>query len=302
MFGKFLICIAALIAAANCDQRVKFRFYTSAIEVTEYNVDTFPSILSHSNFQRNRQTVILHYSNGQNLLTPQVHDVITAYATAQNFNFIVVAYDSDDIVTTGNAVSLAGGISTALVNICEFGYNSALLSLIGNGLGAQILARASRNVQNNSNRRHIVGRLTGLDPGSLGTIAGIQIGRLSPADAQWVETIHTDPTLGDHDSRGHIHFLVNGGNNQPMCTQGLPGARSRCNHDIVMNYWAESVRAVQPIFPSLYCDAWSNFVAGNCNNNLISHMGRSNSATTLRGSYFLRTNDRAPFTRTQAQP
>lgn len=201
-----------------------------------------------------------------------------------------------------NAVSIATGISTAVINLCEFGYNSALLNFIGNGLGAHIMARASRTIQSDSNRRHIVGRLTGLDPTNLGTISGLQIGRLSPSDAQWVESIHTDNSIGDHSSRGHVHFFVNGGTSQPMCTQALPSARARCNHDMVMTFWAESVRSIPAIFPALYCDAWSNYVTGACNDNLVANMGRSNSATNLRGAYFLRTNMQAPFTRNTALP
>ena len=98
------------------------------------------------------------------------------------------------------------------------------------------------------------------------------------------------------------HSFVNGGINQPMCTQTLPGARAQCNHEMAMTYWAESVRSIPAIFPSLYCDAWSSFVSGNCNDNLVANMGRSNSATNLRGSYFLRTNNQAPFSRNQATP
>jgi hypothetical protein len=202
-----------------------------------------------------------------------------------------------------NTITFASAIAQSLINLCEFGYNSALLNLIGNGLGAQLMARASRTIQTDSSRRHVVGRLTGLDPLSLGTISVLQIGRISPSDAQWVETVHTDgTTIGDHESRGHVHFFVNGGSTQPMCTQTTTIARARCSHDMVMTYWAESVRSIPAIFPSLYCDNWTSFQTGLCNSNLIANMGRSNSATNLRGAYFLRTNLQAPFSRNQAQP
>ncbi|XP_070509788.1 pancreatic triacylglycerol lipase-like [Chironomus tepperi] len=303
MLLKFLVFISALIAVANCDSRIIFRYYTDGISFLEYNTNTLPQVLSHPNFVRTRETVFYHYSNGESLVTPQVHDIVTSYASMQRANFIVIWYQDNNVVSTGNAITLASAIAQSLINFCEFGYNSALINLIGGGLGAQILARTSRTVQDNSNRRHVVGRLTGLDPQSMGAISVIQIGRLSPADAQWVETIHTDGTsLGDHDSRGHVHFFVNGGTNQPMCTQTLPGARAQCNYEMAMTYWAESVRSISPIFPSLYCDSWSAFISGLCNSNTIANMGRSNSATNLRGSYMLRTNNQPPFSRNQATP
>jgi pancreatic triacylglycerol lipase len=90
------------------------------------------------------------------------------------------------------------------------------MSYLGFGLGAQILARASRQVQNQSSRRHIIARLTGLEPETLGPVAGLQIGRLSSADAQFVESIHTDGNgqRGDLESNGHVSYFINGGVNQ----------------------------------------------------------------------------------------
>jgi hypothetical protein len=86
------------------------------------------------------------------------------------------------------------------------------MNFVGFGLGAQIMARASRQVQSQTSRRHIIGRLTGLEPEALGPITGLQIGRLSSADAQFVESIHTDNSgnRGDVDSNGHVAFFVNG--------------------------------------------------------------------------------------------
>jgi hypothetical protein len=111
---------------------------------------------------------------------------------------------------------LAGGISGSLIRLFDNGYSSGLMNLIGFGLGAQIMARASRQVQSQSSRRHVIGRLTGLDPWNLGPINSITIGTLSSADAQLVESIHTESSLrGDHESRGHVSFFPNGGVNQP---------------------------------------------------------------------------------------
>ena len=177
------------------------------------------------------------------------------------------------------------------------------MNLLGFSLGAQIMARASRQVQSRSSRRHIISRLTGLDPYNLGAISGITIGSLSSTDAQWVESIHTESSnRGDHGSRGHIAFFVNGGVAQPMCTQTLPTTRWDCSHVFALSVWAESVRASNPIFPSLSCDSWSQFQAGQCNSNQVANLGRTSFNTAIRGSFYLSTNMQAPWSRNQAQP
>lgn len=163
------------------------------------------------------------------------------------------------------------------------------------------MARASRNVQSNSNRRHVIGRLTGLDPLDLGLIT--LLGRLSSADAQWVESVHTEGNnFGDLNSRGHIAFFVNGGVTQPMCGQSSSRDRERCSHAYALTYWAESVRSPVPIFPALQCNSWSEFMVGQCNGNFESFMGRANWAANLRGTYFLQTNMIPPYTRNMAAP
>lgn len=79
------------------------------------------------------------------------------------------------------------------------------MNLIGWSLGAHIVARGSRNVPNQSSRRHIVGRLTGLNPLDLGPINTISIGRFTFTDAQFVESIHTESnSRGDPESNGHV--------------------------------------------------------------------------------------------------
>jgi hypothetical protein len=214
-------------------------------------------------------------------------------------------------------------MATNMLHMFEFGYSSGFMNLVGFALGAQIMARASRQVQNRSNRRHIIGRLTGLDPWNLGPINSITIGTLSAADAQITESIHTEGgSRGDPESRGHVSFFVNGGVtllsdyipivsqlmfsflnqvNQPWCTQTLPGNRADCSHIFALAVWAETARTTSGIFPSLQCDSWSEFTGGHCNSNAVSYVGRT-TANNLRGTYFLRTNNFSPFSRNTPFP
>jgi hypothetical protein len=137
---------------------------------------------------------------------------------------IVINYDDPSIINVDEANSLANGVTVAVRRLFDTGYNSALMNFLGFGLGAQIMARASRRIQTESNRLHIVGRLTGLEPFVLGPVEVVGIGRLSSADAQFVETVHTDGTgnRGDTGSNGHVSFFVNGANqvrNKLLCSK-----------------------------------------------------------------------------------
>jgi hypothetical protein len=171
------------------------------------------------------------------------------------------------------------------------------MSTIGFGLGAHIMARASRHVPNQSARRHIVGRLTGLNPINLGPIDGLTIGRLTFSDAQFVETIHTESNnIGDNEATGHVGFFVNGATTQPFCTSTMPGPRAECSHVFALTVWAETARTQELRFGALYCDTFAEFSSGMCNNNQIAHVGRSNEMSR-RGPYQLRTNMVAPYSR-----
>ncbi|CAG9801919.1 unnamed protein product [Chironomus riparius] len=304
MLFKTLFLLAALASVANCDPRLRFVFYfgTDFVETAEYNALNLGNLFTHPSFNRNVQTVMFHYGAGQSISSIPVNDVITSYIFNRNYNFVVVAYEDSSIVNTDNAVDLAEGIAEALIRLFDTGLNSGSMNLLGFSLGAQILARASRRLQTITSRRHIVGRLTGLDPWNMGPIVAVRVGRLSSADAQWVESIHTEnPNRGDHESFGHVQFFFNGGTAQPQCNQVSPISRWDCSHDFALTYWAESVRSSVRTFPALQCSSWALYESGACNNNDVGHMGRTTEAN-LRGPYFLRTNLTPPFARDTALP
>ncbi|CRL01565.1 CLUMA_CG014854, isoform A [Clunio marinus] len=105
--------------------------------------------------------------------------------------------------------------------------------------------------------------------------------------------------FGDHEARGDVQFFVNGGVIQPMCTSSINTIAQTCSHLFASSVWVESVRAQRPLFPSLQCESWENFLRNDCNLNApVGNMGVVTS-TNLRGTYFLRTNLEAPFSRDQ---
>jgi Lipase len=177
------------------------------------------------------------------------------------------------------------------------------MHLIGFSLGAQVQAVASRNVQQRSGRRHIVGRLTGLDPGQVPSVWIPFVGRLGSADAQFVDSIHTEAVgFGEHESAGHVQFMVNGGVAQPFCNQAIQVNAQTCSHNFAVFAWNEAVRARAARFPALPCANWDQFLAGGCNSNTpVGNMGPI-TQLNLRGRYFLRTNLQAPWSRNVATP
>ncbi|CAG9802067.1 unnamed protein product [Chironomus riparius] len=302
MFGKVTILILALATVVHADNRFMFIFYFNG-GIAEYTTSNLQMIIGHPSFVRNGETVMFHYNNDHSLTTPEVREIIQAYEANSNYNFVVVHYPDSSEIGSLSAGGLGDSIGDALIALFNNGYNSGFMNLIGFSLGAQIMARASRRVQDRSNRRHIIGRLTGLDPFNLGAISSVTVGRLSSADAQLVESVHTEgERIGDHESQGHVAFFVNGGLTQPFCTDALPGNRADCSHIFALAVWAESVRSSTPIFPALECATWSRYLGGECNQNSVTNLGRVSNNIILRGSFFLRTNHFSPFSRNTPFP
>ena len=268
-----------------------------------YTVANLHTIVSHSSFNNNRNTVFYHYGFSQTENTDNVREVINAYVGANTFNFIFFFYDNLTTNTVANARAIGDALASAYIRLCDAGVPAARLHLVGFSLGAQIQAIASRNVQTRTNRRLVVGRLTGVDPGQIQATLIPLIGRLSSSDAAFVDSIHTEGVgFGDHLSVGHVSYWVNGGVQQPFCTSAINTVRQTCSHNFAPTAWAESVRARAAIFPALQCSSWQNFLNSNCNSGAPTGNMGAHTSTGLRGTYFLRTNNNSPFSRPVAGP
>ena len=283
---------------------IRIRFYIGPNQWQLYTVANLHTVFTHPAFNNARTTTLYHYGFTQTEDTDNVVDVINSYTATGDANFFLIYYlrTATNVVT--NAREIGDALADSYIRLCDAGVPAARLHLVGFSLGAQIQAIASKTVQTRTNRRLVVGRLTGLDPGQIQAVLIPLIGRLSASDAAFVDSIHTEGVgFGDHQSIGHVNFMVNGGLAQPFCTSIINTIAQTCSHNFAPTAWAESVRARSGIFPSLPCASWANFVAGNCNSATpIGNMGKHGTATTLRGSYFLRTNNAAPFSRPVATP
>ena len=268
-----------------------------------YDVTDFHTVTSHSSFNSNRDTVVYHYGFSQTESSDNVMDVVDAYNTKDNVNFILIFYDRLTTNTVANARSIGDALADAYIRLCDAGQAPTRLHLVGFSLGAQIQAIASRNVQNITEGRIVIGRLTGLDPGQIQSVLIPITGRLSSSDAAFVDSIHTEGVgFGDHLSIGHVSYWVNGGVQQPFCTSVINSVRWTCSHNFAPTAWAESVRANEPVFPALQCASWNDFLNSDCNfESPLGNMG-AHTCHSLIGTYFLRTNNMSPFSRPVAEP
>jgi pancreatic lipase-related protein 2 len=190
-----------------------------------------------------------------------------------------------------------------IVKLFDGGYESSRLHLVGFSFGSTVFGIAGREVNLQSNGAYTIERITGLDPGRVQSVFVNQTGTLNPGDAKFVETIHTEAIgFGDHDTRGHVQYFVNGGRRQPMCTSVINTIAQTCSHLFASTIWVESIQARTPIFPSLQCASWESFLENDCN--LSAPVGNIGvlTSTALRGSYFLRTNNESPFSRPSPGP
>lgn len=254
------------------------------------------TVLNNPIFNADRDSVFYHYGFSQTENSENVRDVIDASVTRGEQNFFLIYYLSVATNVANNALEIGSNLANSYIKFCEAGFPPSRLHLVGFSLGAQIQAIASRNVQSLTNRRIVVGRLTGLDPGQVHLVP--QLGRLSSADAAFVDSIHTESVgFGEHASVGHVSYFVNGGHVQPFCTIFV----TVCSHNFAPTAWAESIRARSPVFPALACSTWENFLSGSCNNSAVGNMGMHTTRNS-RGRHFLRTNNSSPFSRSQATP
>lgn len=201
-----------------------------------------------------------------------------------------------------NACTIGENLAAALVRLFDNGYEASRVHLVGFSFGSTVWGIAGREVILQSQNRFMIERITGLDPGQIQNIMLPLTGRLNSGDARFVDTIHTEAVgFGDHEARGHVQYFVNGGVSQPHCTSGINTVAQTCSHLFASTIWIESIRATSPIFPSLQCSSWEHFLRNDCNNAPIGNLGVLTS-TALRGSYFLRTNLVAPFSRNVPGP
>lgn len=181
-------------------------------------------------------------------------------------------------------IRLAGAATGYLLHMLAEYYEVPLSSihLVGHSLGAHLMGYAGDFVK--KRRIQKVGRITGLDPAGPYFINTPPEVRLDPADAEFVDVIHTDipkemweiNKLGHPDPIGHVDYYLNGGFEQAGCI-GSAHARVQeeeslsdgvasyigCNHQRSHAVFTESILS-RCQFLGVLCESWEKYLQGLC--------------------------------------
>ncbi|KAL9918376.1 inactive pancreatic lipase-related protein 1 isoform 2-T17 [Glossina fuscipes fuscipes] len=228
-----------------------------------------------------------------------------AFLKRGNYNVILIDWSAMTAVPWyTNAVDNMNVVARYIARFIRFlvmqGYPVQRMHLIGFSLGAEVAGFIGKQLQE---RGINLKRITGLDPALPLFDDNSSNRRLKPADAYFVDVIHTDGgILGNPEAMGHVDFYPNGGHAlQPGCARQeiannrWLGILVGCSHQRAWEYFIESIR--NPLaFQANRCEPSKLFGICQRDGNGMAYMGMG-ADRRLRGKYFLDTNDEAPYGR-----
>nr|AYV99635.1 venom polypeptide [Dolopus genitalis] len=163
------------------------------------------------------------------------------------------------------------------------------LTLIGHSLGAHASGLAAKKVRRG--RVHII---IGLDPAFPLFSYKVTDDRLTPDDAEYVQTIHTSAGyLGFMEPLGHASFYPNWGTNQPGCGFDATG---KCAHKRSYLLYGESLYPNNSFIP-FDCLDYFGFLQHSCvlMDRSIRMGGEPAQQNYPKGVYYVPTNSESPF-------
>lgn len=289
---------------------------TAEEEILDYN--NVSSIKSTS-FDGSRKTKIIIHGFTHNGHRQWLQNMAQAFLKKEDVNVIIVdwGHGATPPYTQATANTRVVGAQVAKLIDVMVKNEISLMSkfhLIGHSLGAHIAGYAGERL------KHLP-RISGLDPAGpyfQGTDVKV---RLDPADADFVDVMHTDDTsivtlgFGAVQAMGHIDFYPNNGNQQPGCPADLFSkltstvfqtvaqldvlageAAVACSHERSYVYYTESILSECP-FMSYPCTSGDEFAKGHCLqcDGDCPHMGYDADKSTARGSMYLSTQAASPY-------
>lgn len=251
--------------------------------------------LHNSPFNPSHPTrIIIHgwNNNGQSAINNMMRN---DYLNLGNFNVLIVDWGLG--ANTINYLAAQGRIPDVGHYVAQFmdwvhrstGAAFASMTCVGHSLGAHTCGIVGKRVQ--------AGRLqniVALDPAFPLFTMGNTANRVTPNDANYVETIQTDTgRLGFDQPLGDASFYPNWGRGMPGC--GID-ATGNCGHSRAWEFMGESIRTPSSNFWATRCAAYANIVNRSCPPSGASQqMGGEPLTRAANGVYFLVTNANPPF-------
>ncbi|XP_045773213.1 pancreatic triacylglycerol lipase-like [Maniola jurtina] len=275
------------IARYNPDSSNVYHLFTRANPtVSQPLTINNAGLLSRSNYNRNRRTIILIHGWMDSATSNFSTVLVPALLRAGDLNVIVVDWSRG-----ANAIRYreanentvrSGGAVARFVNWLnqESGSSLTQYHIIGHGLGGHQAGVVGRNLQGR------VPYITSLDPALIGWATNIN--KFRRTDGQYTEVIHTNYGMyGYIADLGHMDFYPNGGISMPGCDSNA------CDHARAFFYMAESVTSGG--FTGRQCINYYAAVLMMCSGPRTSRMGGLIPKTGETGVFLLETNAAPPF-------
>ncbi|KAL5017075.1 hypothetical protein ScPMuIL_006664 [Solemya velum] len=281
-------------------------------EVTYNDVSSFRA----AGFDPKKPTKFIIHGYMSFGIAPWVLNMTTGFLRKEDSIVIVVDWRAGASKlypqSVANTRLVAAIIASALETLkTAYSVDMSAVHLVGHSLGAQIAGYVGSAVDG-------IGRITGLDAAGPMFVSDNVALRLDPTDATFVDLIHTDASplmdmgFGYKQPCGHIDFYPNGGEHQIGCPAPVRTSLEdlatfqfaqlynsvACAHERSHAYFIESLFNDKCQFLSRPCESYNAFLLGNCSScgsNGCPVMGYYADRTHNAGSFYLRTNSRAPF-------
>ncbi|CAF1012069.1 unnamed protein product, partial [Brachionus calyciflorus] len=286
-----------------------FELYTKARPSQKIIVT--PSTLASAGFSHWKDTkFIVHgFSSDSNGLL-HIKDAIL---NSHDVNVIIIDWKSGaqgpDYFAAASNTRIVGQKMAAFIG--EAKLTLSKVHCIGHSLGSHVCGFTSKLKR--------LGRISGMDPAGPLFKGKPADSRLDKSDADFVDIIHTDSTLGIQDPIGHIDFYPNGGGNQPGCLTRMNSNVTQneiielrmepkgevisflsCSHSRVHYLYAESVRTCN--YAAVSCTGYDAFKQGRCSLNSCaslstgcSLMGYKAHKLYPQGKQYLDTTKNSPY-------
>nr|AFI64311.1 neutral lipase [Helicoverpa armigera] len=267
------------MARYNPDTDNEYHLYTRSNPlISQPIVQGNSALLSASNFNPAKRTVILIHGFLGNILSGFNTVLVPAFLMAGDFNIIVVdwgkgAHFGFNGISSGRSVgrfitwlNQASGASVNNYHILGYSVGAHQAGIVGRSLNGQ------------------ASYITAMDPAD----RWIASQALRPSDSQYTEVIHTNiGNIGVEAPCGHVDFYSNGGIGMPGCSTAL------CDHYRSYFYVGEAMATGG--FTGIQCATLADAKSGSCNLPGRLPMGGVNPKTGASGIYYVPTNGSSPF-------